>query len=559
MPSPAPADQVLAQVVRQTLALMASMDAEPWSEGSGPTGLDSSAASWSWVKVIEPSPGTVVVGMSNELAADLAMAVGGGHDPMASGEIRDAQAEFTNVVAGRLVHELVAEDCRVGLGTPRTGRGVPNVKSAGWVAGHFQVGGHWMAAFLQGEALIDPSRAGRPGTGSTAAVPAASDTTSSRRRTEPGSRGIAREPSATGTPPTSGDPEATVAAPAGFHFTPPDGAERAGPEPADMPLRISHFRIIDHLGAGGMGMVYKAHHDTLNRMVALKVMRPDLAKDGLFTTRFLREARAAANVDHPNVVPVYDAGFEDGQLFMAMRFVPGGDLSSLIRKEGKLPEDRVLVIAHRCLQGLRAIHEAGMIHRDIKPANILLETDGTPRLADLGLARPVATDDQISQTGNAPQGTPSFMSPEQARAQRDIDIRSDIYSLGVTLYAALTGEPPFAGLSAYETVAKVLYTEPQHLRARHPDTSAETANLVMTMMAKDVAARFQTPQDALVAVEAELTRRGQQHALSASGQLKIPSDRVQNRRADTPPPKSGKDPQSNNWLKKIFLKRPDKE
>jgi serine/threonine protein kinase/CheY-specific phosphatase CheX len=554
MPSTAPADQVLAQVVRQTLALMAGMDAE----SGPPTGLDSSTASWSWVKVIEPSPGTLVVGMSNELAAELAVACGGSIDPMKSGEIRDAQAEFTNVVAGRLVHELVAEDCRVGLGTPKTGRGVPNVRGEGWVAGHFQVGGRWMAAFLQGDALIDPARAGRPGTATLSAVagtPPGADTTTTRRRTTTDS---VRAPAT----PVTGDPDATVAAPAGFHFTPPDGAVRVGPDAVDMPLRISHFRIIDHLGAGGMGMVYKAHHDTLNRMVALKVMRPDLANDGLFTTRFLREARAAANVDHPNVVPVYDAGFEDGQLFMAMRFVPGGDLASMIRTLGKLPEDKVLVLAHRCLQGLRAIHEAGMIHRDIKPANILLENDGTPRLGDLGLARPVATDDQISQTGNAPQGTPSFMSPEQARAQRDIDIRSDIYSLGVTLYTALAGEPPFAGLSAYDTVAKVLYELPPHLRERHPATSAETANLIMTMMAKDAGARYQTPQDALIAVEAELQRRGQQHMLSASGQLKVPDLKPQ--RGDTPPTPGtaakGKEPQS-NWLKKLFGpgKKTDKE
>jgi hypothetical protein len=464
-------DQVLSRVLEQTLRLMAGMKPEP----SAPQPMHPIRSAWSWVKIVDPRPAMVVIGMDIDLAGELArMCLGDTGGIHASGEIRDAQAELTNVVAGRLAQELLGRFGLVTLGIPRTGRGMPNLQDGTWTPRHFQVGGRWLSIFTQGRDLLDaqPARpSGRLSTPindlSTVVVP--------------------RDPN--DIVPVHATPDQ--------HFTPIQIAR--SPTPDGMPVRIGHYRIIDHLGAGGMGVVYKAHHDTLDRLVALKVMRPDLANDQSFMDRFLREGRASATIDHPNVVPVYDAGFEEGQLYMAMRFVPGGDLATLLHRGGPLPEERSLLLLLRCLEGLQAIADAHMIHRDIKPANILLEANGMPRLADLGLARSLVQA-QLSQPG-APQGTPAFMSPEQARALRNIDIRCDIYSLGVTLYCMVTGQPPFHGESPYDVVAKVLYHPVPDPRWIRKDLHDDTAEMCMKAMAKEPDDRFQTPQDFQRAVE----------------------------------------------------------
>jgi serine/threonine protein kinase len=297
------------------------------------------------------------------------------------------------------------------------------------------------------------------------------------------------------------------------------------------PKYIGNYRIIDQLGAGGMGIVYKAHHDSLKRMVALKVMRPDLARDQNFINRFLREGRAAATVDHPNVVPVYDAGFADGHLYQAMRYVPGGDLASLLHRSGTLPEDHAVLITLSCIAGLQAISDAGMIHRDLKPANILLEANGVPRLADLGLVRMVSAT-ELSLPGS-PQGTPHFMSPEQARAARDLDIRSDIYALGVTLFCMLCGQPPFSGDSPYDVVANVLYQPNPDPRSVQPGISAGTAALVMKAMAKLPEDRFQSLVEFQLAAHAVPPSSSQARMLTRSGKIRQPSP-------------------NNFWMRKLF-------
>jgi len=204
------------------------------------------------------------------------------------------------------------------------------------------------------------------------------------------------------------------------------------------------YRIEAVAGRGGMGVVYRAVQIDLGRPVALKLIASDRADDPGFRERFQRESRMAAAIDHPNVVPVHGAGEEDGQLYLAMRFVRGIDLHALIAREGRLPAMRAAAIVAQVGWALDAAHAAGLVHRDVKPANILVSDSGEDEhvyLSDFGLTRLLASDTQLTRTGEW-IGTIDFSSPEQSRGER-IDARADVYSLGCVLFAALTGEPPF--------------------------------------------------------------------------------------------------------------------
>nr|MBA3938581.1 serine/threonine protein kinase [Planctomycetota bacterium] len=205
------------------------------------------------------------------------------------------------------------------------------------------------------------------------------------------------------------------------------------PTATELPAAIGGYRILARLGAGGMATVYRALQVGLQREVALKVVAQHLAGDADFGERFLREARAGALVNHVNVVACYDAGRADGQLYMAMELVSGGDLAQLLeRKGGTLDEALALNLMRDSAAGLEAIEAAGLIHRDLKPANIFLTERGVAKLADLGLVR-FTGDDRVTQPGMV-MGTPAYISPEQARGVADVDIRTDIYSLGASLY-----------------------------------------------------------------------------------------------------------------------------
>ncbi len=471
-------DRVRAALGKSTsLALesLAFIDVTPIAN-SGST-VSAQLASWSWLKITEPFVATVALGLPNELVGAICRNTVGVEPIPGSPEFSDAQAEFTNIVAGRLVYELMGEGARIGIGLPRTGRGAPNVKEPGWIAQELRAQGHQFAVFLQGAATIPEPVAQHP--------------------SDPG-----RKPSST---------EITVD---GFQ-------DSAGHAPCALPEVIGEYRILGRLGEGGMGVVYKAVHTTLDREVALKVMRPELAGNERFVARFLREARTAARIDHPNIVTVYDAGMDAGYLFIAMRLVPGGDLAQAVRDRGPMPQVDALVVIARCLSGLLAIRDGGLVHRDIKPANILLERDGMPRLADLGLARSVEIDDQLSQAGTV-QGTPAFMSPEQARNDRKVDVRSDIYSLGATLYALLSGIPPFSGKSAYDTVAQVLYGEADPVRSRNPQVHPRVEALVKRAMARDAAQRPQQPEDFIAEIDEVLRAIGSTAMPFASGRLRTP-------------------------------------
>ncbi len=266
---------------------------------------------------------------------------------------------------------------------------------------------------------------------------------------------------------------------------------------ASGPRIIGGFQLGVKLGQGGMGAVYRATQLSIGREVALKLMAPEVARNTTFAERFLREAIAMGAINHPNVITCFDAGQDGKMLYMALELMTGGDADQLARShKGILPVVRACEIVRDGAAGLCAIHRAGLIHRDIKPANIFLGEDGTAKLADLGLARPEASSDQMTRTGTA-MGTPAYMSPEQAEGVADLDIRSDIYALGATLYALVTGQPPFSGQSAYAVVARVINDPLPDPRTINPNIPEPVAQVIRAAMHKDRRKRQQTPSDLL--------------------------------------------------------------
>jgi|GEM_PF-2709149 len=253
------------------------------------------------------------------------------------------------------------------------------------------------------------------------------------------------------------------------------------------PPVIPGYAVERLLGRGGMGEVWLARQETLDRQVAIKVIRAEVLNEPAYTARFLREARAAAKVNHPHVVAVHDAGHCDHGLFLVMEYVPGGDLHDACA--GKpLDEARLVRILRAAAEGLQAIHDAGLLHRDLKPENIFLGADGLPKIGDLGLARSYAGDDRMTVTGHA-IGTPAFMAPEQAHGAVDVDARCDIYSLAATGFALLTGRPPFVGATPWATVAQVINDPPPDPRVCNTAISPGVAHAIRSALAKDPAQR----------------------------------------------------------------------
>ena len=281
--------------------------------------------------------------------------------------------------------------------------------------------------------------------------------------------------------------------------TPPPAAAQLtgadlGPAPAPALVRLGGYRIVGKLGEGGMGVVYQAVQLSLDRTVALKVIKGAFTSDRPFVARFLREARVAARIDHANVVAIYDTGEADGHLFTAQQYVPGGDLQQRLSSGGACSEDEALRIAAECGRGLRAIHLAGLIHRDIKPSNIFISGDGSVKIGDLGLVRSVLDDERLTYSGDL-VGTPAYMSPEQALAESDVDARTDLYALGASLYHLLTGQPPFGGKSPFLIGHQVLAEMAPDPRAHNPAISAETCAIVHHAMRKERSLRYQTADE----------------------------------------------------------------
>jgi len=264
------------------------------------------------------------------------------------------------------------------------------------------------------------------------------------------------------------------------------------PKQPAMPEAIGGFRLLEKLGSGSMGMVYKATQVSMARTVALKVIPAQLAMNAFFTKRFVAEAHAAGKLVDPHVVKCYDVGQADGYWYMALEFVGGGDAARLAKGNGgALSEARALEIIRDCASGLKAIQQAGLVHRDIKPANILLTDKGLAKLGDLGLARGRGEEEGVIAHGGT-VGTPAYISPEQAGGA-DLDIRSDIYSLCATLYKLVTGHAPFSGATVWDVVAKVINERVPDPRSVAPAISARTAAIILTGTSKDALHRYQDP------------------------------------------------------------------
>ena len=268
---------------------------------------------------------------------------------------------------------------------------------------------------------------------------------------------------------------------------------------------VSGYRILGTLGMGGMSTVYRAVQLSMEREVALKVLDQQGPPDPSYTERFLREARAAGRINHPNVVTCYDVGVHHGsRLYMALELVTGGDATALADQHGgRIPERLALGILRDAARGLGAIQAAGLIHRDIKPANLFIAADGSAKLGDLGLVRDITPDAESKYrtlVGIA-VGTPAFMSPEQSQGAKDLDIRSDIYALGASVFALLAGRSPYVADTIFDLVGMILTASVPAIRDLRPEVGPLTAAILTKAMAKDRAQRYQTPFDLLLAAE----------------------------------------------------------
>ena len=299
---------------------------------------------------------------------------------------------------------------------------------------------------------------------------------------------------------------------------------------------IGGCRIIAKLGVGGMGTVYRAEQLSLGRHVALKVMSPAMQEDVECGERFLREARTAASVTHANVVSIYDVGRDEGRLYLVQELVTGGSAKDLLHASGGfLGEHRAVELIADCCAGLQAIYGAGLVHRDIKPENILLTGDGSAKLADFGLARAVGTGGDMTMTG-ATIGTPAYMSPEQAQGAKDLDVRSDIFSLGATLYCLVTGSSPYKADSIWAVVAKMLTEPVPDPRALRPDLSDGTVAVIMRAMARKPEDRYPTPRLMRQVLENLLRRRGGSSATLPTASLRAALVKADTTRGTIQPP-----------------------
>jgi serine/threonine protein kinase/tetratricopeptide (TPR) repeat protein len=259
---------------------------------------------------------------------------------------------------------------------------------------------------------------------------------------------------------------------------------------------ISHYRIIEKLGEGGMGVVYRAEDTRLKRPVAIKFLPSRVTTDTDARERFLREAQAAASVNHPNICTIHEVDEHDGMVFIVMECVEGEDLRARLR-DGPLDPDAAIDIAIQVAEGLAEAHEHGIVHRDIKPGNVMLSPGGRVRIMDFGLAR-LAAGAELTRPGTT-VGTAAYMSPEQIRG-RDVDHRADIWSLGAVLYELLTGSKPFQADNEHAMLHAVLSEEPQRPRSLRSDLPQELEVVVLKMLAKDPARRYQTAHEALGAL-----------------------------------------------------------
>jgi serine/threonine-protein kinase len=255
-------------------------------------------------------------------------------------------------------------------------------------------------------------------------------------------------------------------------------------------LLNNRYQLLEELGTGGMAHVFRARDLMLDRYVAIKILRQDFSNNPNFQNNFRQEARAAANLSHPNIVTVHDFGFADDMLFIVMEYIPGKDLKQLIRQRGRFSIDDAIPLIIQACAGIGYAHRAGLVHCDVKPHNMLVSPDARLKVTDFGIARALATITPGERT-DIVWGSPLYFAPEQARGEVPTPA-SDVYSLGVVLYETLTGTPPFTASSADELARMHISARPIPIREYIPDIPTALEEIVMKVLSKEPAARYRT-------------------------------------------------------------------
>src|SRR5436190_16483068 len=268
------------------------------------------------------------------------------------------------------------------------------------------------------------------------------------------------------------------------------------------PVEFGDYALLEEIGQGSQGVVYRARQKNLNRIVALKVIALGHWATEPHVKRFRREAEAAARLNHPSIVPIYEVGERDGACYFSMKFVEGGQLDEVVKRE-PMPPRRAAELIAKVARTVHYAHEHGILHRDIKPGNILLDRKGEPHLTDFGLARLVESESTVTRTLEV-LGTPSYMAPEQAAGNNtELSTETDVYGLGAVLYQSLTGPPPFAGGTTYETIRMVLETEPRKPRLWNSKADADLETICLKCLEKDPQRRYSSA----LALAEDLERR----------------------------------------------------
>ncbi|MCW8133444.1 MAG: serine/threonine protein kinase [Planctomycetota bacterium] len=311
-----------------------------------------------------------------------------------------------------------------------------------------------------------------------------------------------------------------------------------GPAAVPEGRKFGDYELLSKLGEGGMGAVYKARDAHMTRMVALKVMNKSVAGNREFVERFKREAKATGSLNHPNIVSAYAAGEVDGLPFIAMEYVEGESLRARYKKLGRLVEPEALRLVKGVAAGLAHAHNSGLVHRDIKPDNILLGVNGDIKIVDMGLAKAMADDQRLTKTGIA-LGTPHYISPEQARGEKQVDHRSDIYSLGSSLYLILTGQVPFDGKNNAEIMLKQCKEELENPQDILPELSDGVVAVISKMMAKRPSDRYDSCEQLIEDLDLVLLGKPPRHAADDDAQVEKSSIRPAKRKVRRPRAKAG--------------------
>lgn len=298
---------------------------------------------------------------------------------------------------------------------------------------------------------------------------------------------------------------------------------------------VGAYRILEQLGQGGMATVYKAYHAALDRYVALKVLHPAFHEDKTFTARFQREARVVAKLEHPNIVPIYDYAEHEGRPYLVMKYIEGETLKSRLAR-GPLTTEEIQQVVEAVGFALAYAHKQGILHRDIKPSNVLIATDGQMYLADFGLAR-IAQAGESTLSSDSIMGTPQYISPEQARGDKDLDAGTDIYSFGVMLYELVVGQVPFSADTPFSIIHDHIYTPLPLPRAINPTVPESVERVLLKALAKDRSDRYPDVASMVKAFQAAWVEAG---VPMRGSSFTLPKKPLEPEKKPTPPPPAEK-------------------